>query len=239
MIVYAIVNTVNGKMYIGQTIQKWSVRRNDHWSLLDRNCHENPYLQNAWNKYGEQSFQYFVVQECKDQLECDWVEIYWIETLRPNIYNLKSGGKDCFEFSAESIERIREAQRDRANKPGGREHLKEMSAKFWNRSDAKSIRSKDSKEMWNTCDNETRLKMLSNLDISPEQKSEISKKVWQSSEYRLKFEKNYGKVISPDGIVYEIQGLRKFSKKHNLDPSTLSKLCNGTYKQYKGWVKYG
>lgn len=47
-----------------------------------------------------------------------------------------------------------------------------------------------------------------------------------------------GFVKSPDHKIYEIVGLRKFSREHKLDPSTLSKLCDGTFKQYKGWVKY-
>ena len=53
--VYAIVNNVNKKFYIGSTIsskQRWYTHRRS----LKINQHDNSYLQNAWNKYGEDSF---------------------------------------------------------------------------------------------------------------------------------------------------------------------------------------
>lgn len=48
--------------------------------------------------------------------------------------------------------------------------------------------------------------------------------------------KNYPKVISPDGIVYEVEpNMKYFCRKYALDPSAMSKVVRGIWKQYKGW----
>ena len=62
--VYAIYNTVNGKVYIGSAIkprQRWYIHR----SKLRRKIHENKHLQSAWDKYGEPVFEFVVVENCK------------------------------------------------------------------------------------------------------------------------------------------------------------------------------
>lgn len=62
--IYLIINTINGKIYIGSSvdiIQRWF----EHASALDRNMHKNKHLQAAWNKYGGEPFFHFcVVEEC-------------------------------------------------------------------------------------------------------------------------------------------------------------------------------
>jgi group I intron endonuclease len=59
--IYAIVNLVNGKRYYGcaSYLRK---RRNVHWSLLRRGKHGNEHLQRAFNKYGEQNFEFTVIE---------------------------------------------------------------------------------------------------------------------------------------------------------------------------------
>ena len=62
--IYAIENTTTGRRYIGSSID---VRRRvlAHFASLRRGCHENPHLQAAWNKHGEESFLAGVVDECE------------------------------------------------------------------------------------------------------------------------------------------------------------------------------
>lgn len=48
--VYKIYNKINGKFYIGSSIdlgERWK----SHIDELNRNVHDNFHLQNAWNKY--------------------------------------------------------------------------------------------------------------------------------------------------------------------------------------------
>ena len=60
--IYQIKNLVNGKLYIGQTIN-YKSRKEKHLSLLRRNDHHNPYLQKAYNKYGEDAFEFSILHE--------------------------------------------------------------------------------------------------------------------------------------------------------------------------------
>lgn len=95
--IYKITNLCNGKMYVGQSsdIQhRWIM----HKSELRCNHHGNKYLQNAWNKYGEDNFSFDVIEECPYD-DLDEREEYWIRELNTyvnyensNGYNLTVGG---------------------------------------------------------------------------------------------------------------------------------------------------
>ena len=64
--VYRIRNTQNEKCYIGSAAgregfhRRWREHRN---SLLNHH-HHSPHLQYAWNKYGESSFVFEILEEC-------------------------------------------------------------------------------------------------------------------------------------------------------------------------------
>ena len=44
--------------------------------------------------------------------------------------------------------------------------------------------------------------------------------------------------ISPDNVIHVGTGIATFAKSQGLDPSALSKVLRGEYKQHKGWTKY-
>lgn len=58
--VYEILNTISGNRYVGSAVDIRG-RKNSHLSMLRRSVHFNPYLQNAWNKYGEDAFVFKVL----------------------------------------------------------------------------------------------------------------------------------------------------------------------------------
>ena len=64
--IYKIINKINGKYYIGSSknIQR---RWNEHKSELNRGIHQNSYLQNSWNKYGENNFHFVIEKEVPKQ----------------------------------------------------------------------------------------------------------------------------------------------------------------------------
>ena len=65
--IYGIVNKINGKTYVGQTGERFLRRYWHHqWKLRD-NSHDNDYLQNAWNKYGEDNFEFIILEVVNDQ----------------------------------------------------------------------------------------------------------------------------------------------------------------------------
>lgn len=60
--IYKIINTINGKFYIGSSKNIQS-RFHAHKSLLKYNKHGNKHLQAAWNKYGTESFKFEIYKE--------------------------------------------------------------------------------------------------------------------------------------------------------------------------------
>lgn len=83
--IYAIVNTVNGRRYIGST-SDWTVRQSGHLSMLRRGVHENSYLQHSWTKHGEKHFLLVLIERCA-VAELHIREQYHLDVCQPNVYN--------------------------------------------------------------------------------------------------------------------------------------------------------
>ena len=64
-VVYQIINKINGKQYIGSTVN-WKRRAATHKCKLNNGEHPNRYLQNAWNKYGQESFVFVPIAICNN-----------------------------------------------------------------------------------------------------------------------------------------------------------------------------
>ena len=77
--VYKITCLPNGMFYIGSSIDIYKRWDNHRWQLK-HNKHTNNYLQNAWNKYGEDNFVFEILELCenKDQfnLEQEYLNKY-------------------------------------------------------------------------------------------------------------------------------------------------------------------
>ena len=93
--IYGIRNIINGMIYIGQShnIHKRWIQ---HKYELNTQIHHNRKLQNAWNKYGENNFLFFVIEKCKQNI-INEKEIFWISYYDSNNrnkgYNLSTGGE--------------------------------------------------------------------------------------------------------------------------------------------------
>lgn len=94
--IYCIENIIDGKKYIGQA-KGIKARWMHHKSELRNNSHHNNYLQNAWNKYGENNFIFNILEQCDcsklDERECYYIDMY-NTTNRAFGYNLKTGGQN-------------------------------------------------------------------------------------------------------------------------------------------------
>lgn len=87
--IYAILNIVNCKYYIGSAVDfadRWRL----HKLAFTHNKHHNRHLQKAWNKYGEANFIFVVLEYTND---LDDREQYWIKEL--DAINPKSGYNIC------------------------------------------------------------------------------------------------------------------------------------------------
>ena len=117
-VIYKIENLVNGKVYIGQTRVGYKKRTNEHLYSLRKNIHNNDYLQRAWNKYGEESFSFSIVETC-DINELDDKETNWISHFRNSVgsYNLESGGNKNKTHCDESKIKMSKASKKKWNNP--------------------------------------------------------------------------------------------------------------------------
>ena len=90
--IYCIENNITHKKYVGLTKDMKS-RWRAHRQKLKDGTHPNAKLLNAWRKYGETAFSFYVLEEVpKEQLQS--AEIKWIKKLDTfhNGYNLTAGG---------------------------------------------------------------------------------------------------------------------------------------------------
>lgn len=106
--VYQIRNLVNGKIYIGSSKNLKNRKCHDHLNTLKRNKHQNNYLQNAFNKYGEDNFIFEIIEFCGEKDLKD-SEQYWLDRIRPydkNIgYNIAINTYN-HEFSEETKQKM-------------------------------------------------------------------------------------------------------------------------------------
>lgn len=73
--VYCIKNMVNGKKYIGSSInieERWA----SHKRALKNGTHHSPHLQYAWDKYGKENFDFYIIEECSDLERVDREQFY-------------------------------------------------------------------------------------------------------------------------------------------------------------------
>ena len=84
--IYCIMNTINGKRYVGSSKNIYS-RWQKHRALLRKGTHWDRHLQNAWNKYGETSFKFIVLCKCPEE-ELLTKEQEYINNLEPEYNNM-------------------------------------------------------------------------------------------------------------------------------------------------------
>lgn len=116
--IYCIENLINHKKYIGQS-RNVEMRWRSHRSELRRNIHGNDYLQKAWNKYGEDNFQFYILEECIVDIMNDRERYYIVlydATNRGCGYNIESGGTINKILSDSTKRKISENHADMSGK---------------------------------------------------------------------------------------------------------------------------
>jgi len=108
--IYKIECLGNGKVYIGLSInieKRWTRHKRE----LKSNQHKNEYIQRAWNKYGQETFTFEILEECKkDELSKREIELIEKYNSYHNGFNMTLGGEgglSGYKRSKESIEKGR------------------------------------------------------------------------------------------------------------------------------------
>ena len=87
--IYVIKNLINGKIYVGKSKNCYK-RLHQHLSdikIESRNYNENPHLLNAFKKYGDENFDYYIVERFNEEDEeilenlLKERELYWMKEL--------------------------------------------------------------------------------------------------------------------------------------------------------------
>ncbi len=213
-IIYKVTNKVNGKIYIGQTVQSLSKRIESHINKALSN-EDDFYFHRAIRKYGKNSFIWEIIIQCNSRGELNRIEIKMIKEYDTfgNGYNLNCGGEGNagFKHTEEAKRKISESKQGEKNpnygKYGkdhpnfGKTHTKESKKKISESSEGKN------NGMYGRWGNR-----------SPKAKKYI--------------------ITTPEGKEIFVHGLRNFCKnykKEKLRHQNLSKVVKGKYKHTKGY----
>lgn len=192
--IYKIVNTITGKIYIGLSKDIYS-RWERHKAELRRGSHYNGHLQNAFNKYGLDSFEFDIVEFCTHEELPEKEKFYILEynTLSPNGYNLTEGG-DCPVRLPESIEKQSENQRITNAKPEVKEKRSRSGKKAWQDPVHRQAKLEGQKRYWES-------------DKSSERRTKDHirmKNLWADDEHRKKLEPHFEKMRAREYAIHKL-----------------------------------
>ena len=219
-IVYRVTNNINGKCYIGQTIQPFKRRKKQHMknSLVDKWC---SYFHNALCKYGNNNFIWEVLSKNNNIRKLNDIEKFYIgyyNALAPNGYNLTIGGNNG-KRSAKTKERCRKAQiKYHEEHPEAREMCRIKTIEYFKNPDAREKARINTIKQFN--DPESRenhkLSQIKRFE-NPEVRKEISR-------IKKEYFKKHPEVLAK---------MADRSRKYFSDPETRKKMSRKLKEYYK------
>lgn len=216
MIIYKSRNKINGKIYIGQTIQNFDQYKSQHISCaereVDKKAGKTRSFYEAIRKYGKEKFEWEIIEQCDSKSELNKKEIFYIDKYNSYYdgYNMTFGGEGGSGVTYERTDEIRKKISDslkghKRSKSSIKKQIKTMSGK--NHPLYGIGHKKDS--------------------IEKMRKSKMGKKNPASKKY---------KIISPCGKEYIIEGgFNKFCLKNHIWHNGLRAVAQGKKQHHKGW----
>ena len=130
--------------------------------------HSNRYLQNSWNKHGQESFEFLILEKTIVK-HIDDKERYYIK--KYGTYNIQGGGEGSKKLSEETKEKLRVISTINNNKPEIKKKISESSIERWkNEAYRNSVIQK--------------LREVAQTEQSLKRYSENSKKAWKGNNLR-------------------------------------------------------
>ena len=179
--VYCATNRLNGKRYVGKTVQSMAVRIESHRVCAARGVRRVFY--SAIRKYGFDSFDWEVLFEGKDEeilFKVEQICIRDFGSVHPNGYNMTQGGEGITRACPEVGRKISKALTGRVVSEQAREKLRRPcpQSKKDKLSDRYLGKSYEERYGAERADEERRKRRIS--------RSAALKKKWQDPEYRAK-----------------------------------------------------
>jgi len=146
-VIYWVKNRLNGKFYVGSTTQRY-VRWRTHKKKLRAGTHHCAHLQSAWKKYGEDVFEFSVIERVLSVDDLQAAEDRWLAAHvgQPHCYNVgrRSGapmrgrtgeahpsyGKKRSDVQKQRLREAALAQWETSDPRTGRKHSDEVRAKI-------------------------------------------------------------------------------------------------------------
>jgi group I intron endonuclease len=239
--VYAIVNNITGKMYIGSTkmfIKRFTYHKNE----LIKNKHHSIKLQRSYNKYGGEFFEFIILEEVLDKNELYVIEQNWLNKTQVWIdgYNISPYAGN-YQLAYDNKQRaskeyiVISPTDEQYNVFGLNDFCEEHNL------DASGM-TKVAKGIYNHVKGwRCFYKELAPTFIVPfiefknniDQQNKIIKHkiVTKMSEQNIK---TYT-VVDPNNNIFLIKNLKMFCKKNNLKYSSMLNISIGYQSQHKGW----
>lgn len=220
--IYTITCLTTGDFYVGSCWKPYQ-RFLDHMSRFRRNVHGNRYLQNIYNKYGAENFEYTTIRIFnKNQISRKGLYIceqMYIDVLKPK-YNIAKKVMMPPEITEERRVKIGDQHSKEwvATDPSGKEY------RFYNLRKFCRENNLCRPNMWYVAQGK-----MSNY------------KGWKcrrgdalQPEFISKSERCY-KITNPEGDVKIIRNLSKYCRDNKLSLSMMNAIMTGARKRYKGY----
>ena len=237
--IYKITNTNNNRYYIGSSInirKRWL----EHKRLLRQNKHDNDFLQKSWNKHGEDSFVFEVLEFVEEASELIIREQYYLDMIKPfnkdTTYNIceNAGNMLGFKHSVESKKNMSKVQLRRYEDPKERakcnvfKNLTEKEREVY-------IKKLSESHKGIKHSSETKIKMIE-LSLGRGHNDETKIRLSEINKGRESYNKR--KVYQLDlnnNVVKLWDSLTEAAKHFNINPSRICSSCNGRTKTCVGF----
>ncbi len=128
--IYMIRNVHSEKCYIGSSSYNIQARWNAHKHDLRKQKHRNKHLQRAWDKYGEEAFEFRILMECAPE-DCLAAEQVWMNVFEPEYNAVKiAGGPRGYKHTAEAKAKISATHKGRIPPNKGKKASQETREKI-------------------------------------------------------------------------------------------------------------
>lgn len=237
--IYKIQNKINNKTYIGKSSDVYT-RWHNHKNKLKSGSHENPYLQNAWNKYGAENFLFEILEISENPDKLPVLESYWISYLdsldRQFGYNIENVNPNTFQktVSEETRRKLSLAGKGRTHSDATKRKMSDAlmgNTRWLGKHHTDDTKNKMSKAQKGKIISERQRLLLSRANKNKIFSTEHRKNISQGN-------KKIYIIIDNDNNLLIFKGLHEFCKSKKLRQSSVSDLISGRVSVYRGYKHF-